>query len=151
MSKLIPFLLGSALLVSLAACSPARTSTSAPDSTDRQGEVPSVEDTQQAQNDANSEVRQKQIASDERARAQRNQAAGNPAERADSDLESLVRNQLEKNLPASNLTIDAEEGAVTISGTVTDQNQLSQVAPLAQSVQGVKSVDVKATVASPTP
>ncbi|MBD2102935.1 BON domain-containing protein [Leptolyngbya sp. FACHB-261] len=151
MKKLTPFLLSGFLLLGLAACDTAQTSANAPDTTATQGEVPEPEAAQANQNDASSEVRKNQLEADIRAREQRNDVAGDPNVRADGDLESEIRSKLEANLPASKLTVDAEEGVVTISGSVPTQAQLDRVASLAQEIQGVKSVDVKATVAKATP
>ena len=158
MNKVLPFLLGVTLLFSATACTTAKTSSDAPNSTndnttttDNNNEELNAEDAQENQEDATSKVRQDQIASDTRARQQRNDAAGNPEEIADSDVESLVRNQLETKLPKSELAVDSEEGVVTISGTVASQKELDQIESLAKEVKGVKSVNVKATVATPKP
>ena len=157
MSRFIPFLLGVTLLVSATGCTTAKTSSNAPNSTDEnttattdnnQGEL-SAKDAQENQKDATSQVRQDQIASDTRARQERNQAVGNPDQIADSDIQSLVRNQLETKLPKSQLAVDSEDGNVTISGTVSSQEELNQIESLAKGVKGVKSVNVKATVAAP--
>jgi hyperosmotically inducible periplasmic protein len=151
MKKLTPFLLGSLLLFGVAACNDvAKTSADAPNSTERVGNVPDADSAQTTQRDANRDVRDAQIQADERVRQQRNQAAGNDAEIADGDVESLVRNRLEKQLPSGNLAVDSEEGVVTISGTVTSKADLDRIDEIAQEVQGVKSVKVNATVAQPT-
>jgi hyperosmotically inducible periplasmic protein len=97
--------------------------------------------------DAQSQVRQDQLNSDIRAREQRNQAGGDQMERADGDLESEVRSKLEANIPGSKLAVDAEDGAVTISGTVPSQDQLDKVETLAREIKGVNQVAVQATVA----
>ena len=147
MNKLASILLSSFLLLSVAACNNAKTTSTAPNSTENNGQVPETEDAKNSQKDATSDVRKRQLESDIRAREQRNDAAGNQEERADGDLESEVRSKLEANLPASKLTVDAKDGAVTVSGTVPTQEQLGKVQPLAKQIQGVKSVAVKATVA----
>ena len=149
MHKLTPFLLSSLLLFGGVACSDvSKTSADAPNSTERVGEVPDAESTQTTQQDANRDVRDAQIKADERARAQRNEVGADDGKIADSDVESLVRNQLEKELPSGQLAVDAEEGIVTISGTVTSQADLDQIDDIAKEVQGVKEVKVNATVAS---
>lgn len=151
MKKLMPFLLGSLLLVGVAACSDvAKTSADAPNSTERVGNVPDTDSSQTTRQDANRDVRSAQIQADERARQQRNQAAGNDGEIAEGDVESLVRNRLEQQIPSGNLAVDSEDGVVTISGTVTSQADLDRIDEIAQEVQGVKSVKVNAKVTQPT-
>lgn len=153
MKKLTAVLFSSLLLLAAAACSPtARTSSDAPDSVDNtQAESPSAGSQQAAQEDASSDIRQKQIESDTRARQQRDQVTGDTAEKADTDIASEVRNKLETGLPGSQLTVESEDGAVAIAGTVSSQDQIDQIEPLAKQVQGVKSVNVRATVADATP
>ncbi|UBF29021.1 BON domain-containing protein [Kovacikia minuta CCNUW1] len=146
MKKIFPLLLGSALVVALGACD-AKTASNAPNSTDNNGQAPATNTAQTNQNDASNDVRKKQIESDIRAREQRNQAGGDQMKRNDGDLESEVRGKLEANIPASELTVDSKDGAVTVAGTVPTQEQLSKIQPLAQQIKGVKSVAVKATVA----
>jgi osmotically-inducible protein OsmY len=54
-------------------------------------------------------------------------------------------------LPASRLTVEAsDEGTVTVSGTVTNQEQLDKIEPLAKEIKGVNNVVVNATVGQPT-
>lgn len=146
MKKILPLLLSSALLASVVACN-AKTASNAPNSTDNNGQPPATNTAQTNQNDATNGVRKKQIESDIRAREQRNDTGGNQEKRADGDLQSEVRDKLEANLPASKLTVDAKDGNVTIAGTVPTQQQLAKVQPLAKEIKGVKSVNVKATVA----
>jgi osmotically-inducible protein OsmY len=152
MKQLTPFLLGGLLLVGVASCSDtAKTSSNAPNSTNDTASAPSADTAQTSQNDATGTVRQKQLESDTRAREQRNDAAGNQMSRADSDLANEVRDKLEANLPASQLTVKSEDGVVTVAGTVPTQDQLAKIPSLAQAVKGVKTVDVKATVAAAQP
>ena len=147
MNKFMPFLLSGILLVGATACGVAKTSSEAPNSTNSNdnGEL-STEDAQENQEDATNQVRQKQIESDTRARQQRNEAAGNPNEVSDNDIESLVRNALETKLPTSQLAVDSEEGVVTVSGKAASQKDVDQIESITKTVKGVKSVMVKATV-----
>jgi osmotically-inducible protein OsmY len=148
MKKFIPFLISGVLVIGTVGCeNVSKTSSEAPNTTNETTEAPDAQTAQQTQSDATSEVRKAQIESDIRAREQRNDAGGDDAQRADGDLESEVRGKLEANLPASQLAVDAEEGAVTITGTVPTQEQLSKVDTLAKEIKGVKSVTNKATVA----
>lgn len=152
MTKLTPFLLSGLLLFGGVACSDvAKTSADAPNSTDKVGKVPEADSTQTTQRDASKDVRDAQIKADERARQQRNQAGANDDKISDNDVESLVRDRLEKQLPSSQLAVDADEGVVTISGTVPSQTELNQIASIAKEVQGVKDVEVKAKVATAKP
>ncbi|MBF2007528.1 BON domain-containing protein [Chlorogloeopsis fritschii PCC 9212] len=155
MKRLIPLLISSVLVVGVAACETnSRTSTEAPSNVNENVNAPTKDTAQQTQQDAVSDTRKAQIESDIRAREQRNNITGGDADRADADLESEVRGKLEANLPASQLTVDAEEGVVTIAGTVPTQEQLNRVPTLAQEIKGVKNVDVKnvkVAPATPTP
>lgn len=153
MKKLIPFLIGGFLVFGAAACqNPAQTSQSAPDNTQQSAqEAPTTGEVQESKEDAQSEIRRDQLNSDIRAREQRNNITGGDADRAEGDLESEVRSKLEANLPASQLAVEAtDEGAVTVSGTVIDPDQLAKIEPLAKEIKGVNNVIVKATVAQPT-
>lgn len=148
MKNLTSLLLGSVLLLSAVGCSTARTSSSAPDSV-ANAEADLTQPTAQTnQEDATSELRRRQLNSDIRAAEQRNDATGGDAEKADGDLRSEVRSKLEANLPASELTVEAEDGAVTIAGTVVDQNQLDKIEPLAEEIKGVQSVTVNVALRS---
>lgn len=151
MKKIVPWVLGGVLMLTAAACNNAKTTSDAPNTTDRSGEVQDTKEAKTAQDDASSDVRKKQMESDIRAREQRNKAMGNPEERADGDLESEVRTKLEANIPNGKLTVDAKDGDVTVAGTVPKQDQLNKIEPLAKQIKGVKKVAVKATVAPPQP
>ncbi|MBW4607457.1 MAG: BON domain-containing protein [Hassallia sp. WJT32-NPBG1] len=149
MKNLLGLLIGGFLVVGAVSCSepPSRTSADAPDSTKENVNAPTKEASQTTQTDATSDTRERQIESDIRAREQRNNVTGGDADRADADLESEVRGKLEANLPASQLTVDAKEGDLTVVGTVPTQEQLSKIPTLAQEIKGVKSVKVNAKVA----
>lgn len=134
-------------MVTVSACSNAKTASDAPNSSEMAGQSPSADNTQTAQNDAQSDVRQNQLDSDIRAREQRNNITGGDADRADGDLQSEVRSKLEANIPNSQLTVDAKDGAVTVGGTVQSQDQLAKIEPLAKEIKGVSSVAINVTVA----
>ncbi|MBW4494053.1 MAG: BON domain-containing protein [Oscillatoria princeps RMCB-10] len=133
MKKLISFMLTSLLVVGATACNQAKTSSEAPNSPSDTGGKMSAGSNQ---NDANSPVP--------------NQAAGNTNQLPDKDIKSLVRNQLEKNLPSSQLTVESKDGVVTVTGQVASADQLNQIEPLARKIPGVKSVNIQAKVASQT-
>jgi osmotically-inducible protein OsmY len=153
MKKLTILLLSGFLCLGAAACSDnAKTAADAPNSTQASPEAPKVDDVQKAQEDAQSETRRKQANADIKAREERNNALnqGSAENRSEDDIESQVRSKLEVNIPNGELVVKAEDnGAVTVSGTVVKQDQLAKIEPLAKQIKGVKSVDVKATVAAP--
>lgn len=101
-----------------------------------------------AQKDATSDVRRAQANSDIRAREQRNNAAngGSAENRSDNDLQSEVRSKLETNIPSSKLEVKAKDGAVTVTGAVPTQNDLSKIDKLTKEIKGVKSVTNQAKV-----
>ncbi|MDP5339272.1 MAG: BON domain-containing protein [Nodularia sp. (in: cyanobacteria)] len=151
MNKLTTLLISCVLLFGAAACEDAaRTTRTAPEP-GQVGEVPAPQETQAAREDAQSEVRRRQLDADIRAREERNLAAGgDTTDRTTEDLASEVRSKLEANIPDGKLTVQAtKEGTVTVSGTVNNQDQLSKIEPLAQEINGVNNVIVNAVVAPP--
>ncbi|PZO08920.1 MAG: transporter [Leptolyngbya foveolarum] len=140
-------LLGGTLLFGVAACDSARTSADAP--SDVSGEVEDPAKVDETLADANSEVRQDQLNSDIRAREQRNDVMGDQGERANSDIESEVRAKLEANIPRSKLTIEANDGAVKIAGTVPSDREYETIEPLAKEILGVDSVSMDVEVVPP--
>lgn len=147
MKKLATLVLGSILLFGSAACDTAKTSADAPDSVGGNVENPSqVEETLE---DASSEIRQDQLNSDIRAREQRNDILGDQTDRADSDLASEVRSKLEANIPRGKLVVEAEDGIVSIGGTVPDQKEYNTIEPLAKEILGVKGVKTDVKVVPP--
>ena len=152
MKKIIPFVVGSLLVVGAVGCQDtAKTSADSPNNTSENVEAPDAQTAEQIQNDATSEVRRDQLNADIRAREQRNNVTGGDADRADGDLQSEVRSKLEANLPASKLGVEAEDGAVTVVGTVPTEEQLQRIEPLAKEIKGVQSVKVEAKVAPAQP
>ncbi|MBD2570341.1 BON domain-containing protein [Anabaena lutea] len=150
MKRLTSFLIGSVLLFSVACDNTSKTSVTAPDA----GEAPAspaAQTTQDAKEDAQSELRRRQLNSDIRAREERNLATGGDTDRAAADLASEVRSKLEANIPGGALTVNAtDDGTVTVAGTVSQQEQLAKIEPLAKEIKGVKNVVVKANVIQPT-
>ncbi len=152
MKKLTIFLLSSVLLFGAAACSDnAKTSADAPNSTNESPKAPDAEAVQKTKEDATDETRRKQLNADIKAREERNNITGGDTKRADGDLKSEVRSKLEANLPDSQLTVEADDGVVVVAGTVLKKEQLAKIEPLAKQIKGVKTVNVKATVAAPKP
>jgi hyperosmotically inducible periplasmic protein len=147
MKKLTPFLISCVLVFGAAACqNPAKTSADAPNDANKtvsQTEAPSVE----AKEDAQSEVRRRQLNADIKAREERNNLTGGDTDRAVGDLKSQVRSKLEANIPNGNLAVDAtKDGTVTVTGTVINEAQLAKIEPLSKEIKGVKQVVNKATV-----
>jgi hyperosmotically inducible protein len=151
MKRITILLLTSILMLSAVACSNAKTSSDAPDSTQESPQNPKADEVQKDQKDAQSQVRRDQFNSDIKAREERNNITGGDAKRADGDLESEVRSKLEANIPNGQLTVKAEKGVVTVAGTVQKQEQLAKIEPLAKQIKGVQKVNVKATVAPAKP
>ena len=141
MKKIVLALLSGALAVSAVACGPAKTSADAPSAIG--GDVDDPAQVGETLDDATNEVRQAQLDADIRAREQRNDIAGDQTDRADGDLESEVRSKLEANVPRAKLAIAAEDGVVTITGTVPDEREYNTIEPLAKEILGVKSVDMQ--------
>lgn len=152
MKTITTLVLSSVLLIGMVACTnTTKTSSNAPGSTEKMGEVPAAKTVQKNENDAASKLRREQLNADIRAREQRNNITGGDKNRADSDLASEVRSKLEANIPKGTLTVSAKGGAVVVSGTVDSQNQLNKIEPLAKQIKGVKSVDVMARVIQAIP
>ena len=152
MKKFIPLIIGSLLVVGTVGCQDAaKTSSDAPSNPGETVASPAASSAEQTKNDATSEVRKKQLNSDIRAREQRNNVTGGDADRAEGDLKSEVRSKLEANIPASQLGVEAKDGAVTVTGTVPTEEQLQKVEPLTKQIKGVKSVKVDVKVKPATP
>jgi len=144
--------MSSLLVVLTSACnSTDKTTSDAPNTTEKTGNAPTVSQTGSAQDDAASKVRKDQVNADIRAREQRNNVTGGDTDRSDKDLSSEVRSKLEANLPKTNLTAVAKAGAVVISGTVQNQEQLTKIEPLAKEIKGVQTVNVAAKIAPAVP
>lgn len=149
------FLIGF-VVVAVGACTEARTTSDAPTSTDQKAQTstdqkaqtPIAQSTEPAKTDAQSDTRAKQLDADIRAKEQRNNAMGNPPNRNDNDLASEVRSKLEANIPSGNLTVSSKDAVVTVAGTVSNLEQLTKIQKLAMEIKGVKSVTIKAVVAT---
>jgi hypothetical protein len=152
MKAIMPFVLSSILLLGTVACdNKAKTSSSAPDTTEKTGEVPTDKTILANQKDATSQVRRDQLNADIRAREQRNNVTGGNATRANSDLASEVRSKLEANIPSSQLTVAAKDGAIVVAGNVQTQEQLNKINSLAKEIKGVRSVKVVVKIVPAVP
>ena len=152
MKTLTTLFISSLLVLSAAACTnTAKTNADAPSQPNDTAAAPDTSTAQDTEQDATSDLRQRQLESDIRAREERNDVTGGDTDRADGDLESEVRSKLEANLPASQLAVEAKDGAVAITGTVPTQEQFDRIEPLAKEIKGVQSVsvDVDVTPAQP--
>jgi hypothetical protein len=151
MKKITLLFLSSILLLGMVACgNNAKTSSSAPDSTEKVGDVPTDKTILANKMDATSQIRRDQLNADIRAREQRNNITGGDTNRASSDLASEVRSKLEANIPSSQLTVTAKDGAIIVSGTVQTQEQLNKINSLTKEIKGVKSVQVLVKIATAT-
>lgn len=148
MKKITPFLLGLTVLFGAAACQDvAQTDSDAPGSLDGTTDDPAqVQDTYE---DSRSDVRRDQLDSDIRAREQRTDAFGDPTDRSDGDLASEVRSKLEANIPRGKLAVGAEDGVVTVTGTVPNQQRYESIVPLAREIRGVQDVRVDVQIVEP--
>lgn len=152
LKKVKMLLVGSFLLLGTFACAEtSRTNVESPETTTDTVEAPDVSTAEETQEDATSELRRRQLDADIRAREERNNVTGGDADRADGDLQSEVRSKLEANLPASQLAVEAEDGAVIVTGTVPTQEQYDRIEPLAKEIKGVQAVTVDVTVAPAQP
>jgi hyperosmotically inducible periplasmic protein len=149
-TKIASLLLTNFLLVTVVACTDARTTSEAPapKATSTSSPTASPQNTQAAMGDAQDETRKKQLEADIRAREQRNDAMGDTTNRPDTDLASEVRSKLEANIPKGSLTVESKDANVVVSGTVPFLNDLNKVKSLAMEIKGVKTVTVKAVVSS---
>lgn len=149
-TKITSLLIANLLVATLVSCTEAKTTAEAPEPNATTTSSPSAspKNTQAAMTDAQSETRQKQLDADIRAREQRNNATGGTTTRTDSDLASEVRSKLEANIPKGNLTVESKDSNIVVSGTVPSLNELDKVKSLAMEIKGVKTVTIKATVAS---
>jgi hypothetical protein len=151
MKKITLLFLSSILLLGMVACgNNAKTSSSAPDSTEKVGDVPTDKTILANKKDATSQIRRDQLNADIRDREQRNNITGGDTNRASSDLASEVRSKLEANIPSSQLTVTAKDGAIIVSGTVQTQEQLNKINSLTKEIKGVKSVQVLVKIATAT-
>lgn len=151
--KIVASFLMGIIVVTVGACSDARTTTDAPVSADKttqtpMAQTPMAKSTEAAKADAQSDLRAKQLDADIRAKEQRGNAMGDGQNRNDGDLASEVRSKLEANIPGGNLTVASKDGVVTVAGTVSTADQLSKIQKLAKEIKGVKSVNVTAVVGS---
>ncbi|MBD2189963.1 BON domain-containing protein [Pseudanabaena mucicola] len=149
--KIASLLLTSSLMVTVVSCTDARTTSEAPAPNvnySTSSPTASPQNTQAAVDDAQDETRKRQLESDIRAREQRNDATGDSTNRPDTDLASEVRSKLEANIPKGNLTIESKDANIVVSGTVPLLDDLTKIKSLAMEIKGVKTVTIKATVAS---
>ncbi|MBC7879904.1 MAG: BON domain-containing protein [Anaerolineae bacterium] len=92
------------------------------------------------QKDATSDMRRKQLESDMRARMQRAKVT---KKMTNGDVESLVRDQLEYNMPKRSLNVKANNGTVILEGKVASKAEANQAIQITKSVPGVKRVTSK--------
>lgn len=149
MKKLTCALLTSFLLFGTAACSNV-SKTSANAGEGLASYAPTKSEARQDLSDARNQIRRRQLDLDLQAREQRNNFFnhGSAANRSDNDLASEVRDRIEANLPSSELSVAAQDGIVTVSGTVPTSEQFARIQPLARQIKGVRGVSVNAMIAA---
>ena len=151
MKKLTTVLLTSLMIFGTAACSSNIGKTSA-NTSDQPGvttNAPNQSEAQQDLSDAQSQIRRNQLNEDIQAREQRNDFLNNGSaeNRPDSDLASEVRDKLEANLPEGELTVESQQGIITVGGIVPTQEQLVKIKPLAEQIKGVRGVKLARSLA----
>ena len=149
MKKITTVLLTSLLVLGTAACSNIdKTSANAPSRPGKTNNALTGTEAQQDLGDAQSQIRRKQLNEDIQAREQRNDFFnhGSAKNRSDSDLKSEVRDTLEANLPSSELSVESNQGIVTVTGSVPTQEQLARIKSLAKQIEGVRGVNVEANI-----
>lgn len=151
MNKIVTLMISSLLLVSTAACeNSAKTSNDSPGTVQESSKSPDVKSSDDSKKDAQSELRKKQLNGDIKAREERSNVTGGDTDRATGDLKSEVRSKLEANIPGSQLTINADkQGAVVISGTVSNTANKAKIDGLAKQIKGVKTVNSEKVVVAP--
>ena len=147
MSKFTLLCLIGVLGLGVSACGDvARTSNNAPDSLKEVGHPPDLDTVLGNESDATNPIRRAQANADIRAREQRYNLFREGEKRSDRNVQSEVRSKLEVNLPTSQLTIQANQGIVTVTGYVQTQENLEQIEPLAREIRGVRDVNVQAEI-----
>jgi len=149
MKKLATVFLSSILVLGTSACSNIdKTSANAPDRPGVTNNNQTETQAQQDLGDAQSQIRRKQLEEDIKAREQRNNFFNNGSaeNRPDRDIASEVRDILEANLPEGELTIESNQGVVTVGGSVTTREQLDRIETLSEQIKGVRGVNVEANV-----
>ncbi|WP_081980605.1 BON domain-containing protein [Neosynechococcus sphagnicola] len=66
--------------------------------------------------------------------------------RTDSNLKNEIVKQFQTKFPNNQLQVEVKNGDVTVSGTATSQEQFQEIQPLLRTIQGVKKVEMTATV-----
>jgi len=140
MKYLFAIPLGTAALFTLVACGN-------PEASDRLDEPTANTETENS-------VRENQLESDERAQQQReemldNQAEGGADPASDRELATQIQENLDSQLPDNQLSVEAEDGIVTVVGDVASEAELQQVESLVAATAGVQSVDMQVNVVAP--
>lgn len=148
MKNLTTLLLTTIVGLSVTACANvARTNPGAPRSIDTVGEAPNLDTVLRNKSDSSSPIRRAQANSDIRAREQRyNVFRQGEGKRSDRNVQSEVRSKLEVNLPMSQLTVQSNDGVVTVVGYVQTREELERIEPLAKEIRGVRDVNVQAQI-----
>jgi len=118
--------------------------------------------------EGDSQIRENQLESDERARQDREEMFGDEASpesevdpevdpgtgsldaaASDRQLADAVQTELDAQMPDNQLGVDANNGEGTITGEVISDAEMQQIEAIASQVEGVRSVSVQAATLTP--
>lgn len=71
---------------------------------------------------------------------QQSQSSQQPMTAADKQLSQQVKQQIQQKLPQANIQVSANQGTITLKGSVSDQTQKQQAEQVAKSISGVQNV-----------
>jgi hyperosmotically inducible periplasmic protein len=129
MKKLIPFLVSSVLVAGMVGCQEAPKTGS--DTTGSTTETPSVP---------------AKPASDTTPVIDNSTATPSATSTPTSDLKTEINNKLKAGIPGNKLEVVSKDGEITLKGTATSKEEITQAETLIKEIPGVKSVKVEATV-----
>lgn len=68
--------------------------------------------------------------------------------KTDEDLRNEIMKKFQGNFPNNQLNVAVKNSEVIVSGNVETQEQIQQIKPLMSSIEGIKKLEIKATVAN---
>jgi|GEM_PF-1831211 len=68
---------------------------------------------------------------------------------SDRELANQIQENLDRQLPGNQLSVEVKDGIVTVVGEVASKAELQQVQSLVSATTGVQSVDIQVDVAAP--
>ncbi|MEM7555089.1 MAG: BON domain-containing protein [Cyanobacteria bacterium P01_A01_bin.84] len=154
MKKFIPFLVSGMLVVGTFGCSGTNESASeTPSDTTTNSEVvpPSAQEASSSVEDKNKPAA---VPGTDAVKDTAIDPATDPAavDGAEVTGNKLVTNEVSKalkeKLPASNLEVTEKEGVITVSGTVSSEEEQKEIEPIVNQLKGVKGVNIDVKVES---